>query len=86
MICPKGTEPLINSVFYGYSDYCNCSNSTSNKYKGKVYSDVCEEEQGKSNCKTVIEQKKMNITKWRGKIIYVGKMVNNLTNFIQKNS
>jgi hypothetical protein len=24
-----------------------CSNSTSNKYKCKLYSDVCEEEQGK---------------------------------------
>ena len=82
--CPKGTEPLINSVFYGYIDYCNCSNSTSNKYKGKVYSDVCEEEQGKSKCKTVIEQKTMNITKWRGKTICVGKMIGDLTDFIQK--
>ena len=55
--CPIGYEPLISSVFKGSYDVCDCTNSTSEKYKGLIFYDICEKEQGIANCTIHIGEK-----------------------------
>ena len=80
----KGDEySLINNTFYGTFDYCDCTNSTENKYKGKDYLDVCEKEQGEAKCSTIVGQNKTQILKWRNKYICAKKMSKNYSDFIE---
>ena len=73
--CPIGYEPLISSVFKGSYDVCDCTNSTSEKYKGLIFYDICEKEQGIANCTIHIGQKEKNIYNWRGKAICIKRII-----------
>ena len=73
--CPIGYEPLISSVFKGSYDVCDCTNSTSEKYKGLIFYDICEKEQGIANCTIHIGEKERKISNWRGKAICIKRTI-----------
>ena len=74
--CPLNYEPLIESIYGGIYTYCDCTNSTNKKYKGKIFLDICEKEQGNANCTINIGEEGTIINKWRGKIICVKRLTN----------
>ena len=72
--CPEEYEPLIHSNYKGFYTHCDCTYSTNEKYKGMIILDICEKNQGESNCTIILGEKEKNIYKWRGKTICVLRM------------
>ena len=82
--CPTNYEPLINSNYSGSFTHCDCTYSTKNKYKGKIFFDICEKEQGNANCTIITGEDGKKIIKWRGKFICVKRLENfNYSNIIE---
>ena len=82
--CLGGYEPLINSNYSGILTYCDCTNSTNKEYKGKIFLDICEKEQGIANCRIVPGEEEKEIKKWRGKFICVKRLNTDYHNHIYK--
>ena len=73
-------EYFLYSKYYGSKTFCDCTYSTNKEYKGNIYNDLCEIEQGKANCSIIIKTPEKKLNNWKGKILCI-KRINKILNY-----